>query len=165
MLFPMEICRSYLPYKYAEERLMLTAPRNADTAMDRLVFLISAVIIPAALLLANLFLRWGKPVPLSSGSDTFLLFVGFDITVLSNQKDVIPLIKAALQNHLEIVYLGLLVCAVTIWILNVAVLEPRILSSFDNNANKEFSKLPVMPLATSWALVGVFIAAHFLTFI
>ena len=133
--------------------------------MDQWFFYISAVLIPIGIFAGNLALRWKGNAPLSSGADAFLLYIGFDATVLANTKDVEPLLVAGLRGHEQLIYLGMLVWAFVIWIYIVVHAEGKILSSFDPESRKHIETFPAKAFVVSWSFVGAFLVAHVLTFI
>jgi hypothetical protein len=129
------------------------------------IFILSAALISICVFAVNILMRWKKGPPLSSGADALLLLIGFDVTVITNETIIRPLIVEPLQSGVIPIYLSLLFVCLLFWVLNVKHMEPKILSSYDVATQEYSTEFPYRFFGISWGVVLIAVSAHFLTFL
>jgi hypothetical protein len=117
-----------------------------------LLFLGPALLVPLLVLVFNAFIRWLFRLEPSSFTDVILMFVVFDVLVIVEHSHVAQYLQSEiLRNDLELIYSGLLITNMFLWILATFRIERRLSDAYDHYT-KRYVSLPWTDLAQSWGL-------------
>jgi hypothetical protein len=124
-----------------------------------LAFWGTALIVPLLVIMGNAVIRWLFRLEPSHFADVILMFVVFDVLVISEHENVARYVQnATLKDGIIIIYATLLITNMFLWIVASFHIEQRLAAAYDNEI-KRYVHLPWTDLAKSWGLsVLVFFA-------
>ncbi len=129
-----------------------------------LTFWGTALFVPLLVIVGNAFVRWLFKLEPSSFADVILMFVVFDVLIITEHSNVAPYIRnATLKDALEFIYSILLIFNMFIWIIAAFRVEKKLSAAYDNEA-KRYVRLPWIDLAQSWGLSAFVFFANLATF-
>ena|SRR2546427_6542981 len=130
--------------------------------MERIVlaFWGTALIVPLLVIVGNAVVRWLFRLEPSSFADVILMFVVFDVLVMTEHEHIGRFVQnATLKDGIIIIYAMLLIINMFLWIIATFHVEQRLAAAYDNDL-KRYVHLPWTDLAKSWGLSGLVFFAN-----